>query len=205
VSAYPEHPVRADADLQKLSCFWQAYQTCRAATISQTYAGVDAGGTDTVTSEWRNNQCALYGQEDLFANTESRTMTFLCTQFSKVGDTLQVSACDGIAPFVLDPGHSFYEAYPCGVVDATLIIGIPQPEACFLAAYQHCLADSMGYQMVSDGVQVVRYFYIDAHCGIAYLRGSYLATCASLESRADGFHFLQCGMDGDLFIPRSPP
>src|SRR5215472_657455 len=63
VSVPKEQTARADADLQPLTCFWQAYQTCRAATISQTYAGTDAGATDTLTSEWQNNHCALYGQE----------------------------------------------------------------------------------------------------------------------------------------------
>ena len=114
VSFYPEHPARADADLQTLSCFWQAYHTCRAATISQTYAGVDAGATDTVTIEWRNKHCALYGQEEGGVNTERYSRTFLCTQLSKVGDTLQVSACDSIAPFALVPGPDLYTAYPCG-------------------------------------------------------------------------------------------
>ena len=68
-----------------------------------------------------------------------------------------------------------------------------------------------------NGVETERDFYIDNHCGIAYSRGIVdgmmlipgslrgLAACASLEMRADGLHFLQCGTDGDIFVPNYPP
>lgn len=198
---------RADADLKPLTCFWQAYQTCKAATIIQVSAGTDGGHTETLTIEWRNNRCALYGRQVSWANTDQRTTTFLCTQLSKVGDKLQVSACDGIKPFALAPRYLF-ESYTCGLMnDSTL--ALPRGmEECFFTAYQQCFADALGYETVINGVQVERYFYIDNHCNIGYLRtidtASYMDTCASLELRADGLHFSQCGTDGDIFVPRMP-
>jgi hypothetical protein len=202
----PERTARIDADLQSLQCFWQAYHTCRAATISQTYAGVDAGYTDVVTIEQRWLGCALYGKQEIFSNLETSSTIFLCTRLSQVGETLQVASCDGIAPFALVPHDTIADSYLCGVIGAPSNIDLPQEvEACFFVAYQHCLADSMGYRTLISGVQVERGFYIDTQCGIAYQRGSSLAACASLESRADGIQFLQCGTDGDLIVPSASP
>jgi hypothetical protein len=202
----PYKSVRGDASLQSLACFWRAYQICQAATISQTYAGIDAGYTDTLTIEHRLFGCAIYGQEEDFSNLETSSKTFLCTQLSKERDTLQVSACNGIAPFALVPRDMIDDSYLCGVIGTPSAFGTPQEiEACFFAAYQHCLADSMGYRTLIGGIQVERDFYIDNHCGIAYQRGSYAVACTSLESHADGLRFLKCGTDGDLFVPSASP
>lgn len=209
-----DQTVRGDATLQSLACFWRAHQTCQAATISQEYAGADGGYIDTLTIEHRLFGCAIYGQEEHFINLETSNTTFLCTQLNKKGDTLQVSTCDGIAPFALVPRDVFDESYFCGAVGFISPDGTtPQEiEVCFFAAYQHCLADYMGYTTLRGGAQMAQGFYIDNHCGIAYQRGSYIAyqrgsyaaSCASLEMNADGLHFLQCGMDGDLFVPSAP-
>lgn len=204
---------RADADIQTLTCFWNVYQSCQAATIRQTYAGTDAANTDTLTIERRGNHCALYGQEEIQQNTDYSSKTFLCASLSKEGDTLQVSGCDGQDPFTLEPRFVevrqigpelvVYEAYDCGIVGGAYSQDTPQQiESCFFTAYNQCLADSMGYDTLeAAGDKIQRVFYIDNHCGIAYQRGSYMAACASLEFRADGLHFAQCGDDGDIFIP----
>jgi hypothetical protein len=141
---------------------------------------------------------------------ETSSTTFLCTQLSKKGDTLQVSACFGTSSFALVPRDAFDDSYHCGVVGSAYAIGTPQEiETCFFTAYQQCLADSMGYTTLIEGIQVEQDFYIDTHCGIGYKRGigyrrgSYAASCASLEMRANGLHFVQCGMDGDLFVPNA--
>ena len=57
-----------------------------------------------------------------------------------------------------------------------------------------------------DEVQVERYFYIDDHCGIAYVRrpysqSAYTASCASLEMRADGLHFSQWAQRATCSFP----
>jgi hypothetical protein len=49
-------------------------------------------------------------------------------------------------------------------------------------------------------------FIIDNHCGIAYLHRNEAAppvACASVEQHADGLHFMQCGADGDIFVPNT--
>jgi hypothetical protein len=63
----------------------------------------------------------------------------------------------------------------------------------------------MVYDTLENGTEVERDFIIDDHCGIVYLPGSSTATCASLQLRADGLHFIQCGTDGDIFVPSSSP
>lgn len=210
---YERSTARADAALQPLACFWHAYQTCQAATISQTYYGNtyrfgSDSSTNTLTIEWRGNRCAIYGQEELHYSFDRRTTTFLCTQLSKVGDMLQISACDGIAPFALAPLDVPQDSISCGVVGSSPTPGNDTPqkiEACFFAAYQQCLGYKMGYKTILEGVHVERVFYINNHCGLAYQLLSEKGTCASLESRADGLHFSQCGTDGDIFMPNSPP
>jgi hypothetical protein len=180
--------------------------------MSQTEAATDAGATDTVTIEQRDNHCAIYGQEDASANTETRNTTFLCNQLSKKGDTLQLSSCDGLADFALYPRNitGFFgmdhESYLCGIVGSTHPKWEPQQvESCFFTAYKQCLNDGMVYDTLENGTEVERDFIIDDHCGIVYLPGSSTATCASLQLRADGLHFMQCGTDGDIFVPSSSP
>jgi len=210
--APPESTTRADANLQPLACFWQAYQNCQAATISQTYMGTDAGYTDTLTIERWGNHCAMYGQHQWQVNTNSGTDTFLCNQLSKAGDSLQVSDCDGLASFTLDPRDIITESYLCGIVGGSHPYRQPrQAELCFYTAYQQCRVGMIKYDAVAaNGDEVERDFYIDNHCGIAYWRGiasqpeSNLAACASLAMRADGLHFSQCGTDGDVFVPLVP-
>lgn len=213
----PDGTARADATLQPLTCFWQAYQTCRSATISQTRAGTDAGHTDTVTIERQNLRCVIYGHEEYWANVDRGSGNYLCTQLSKEGDDLNVFGCDGDGSFTLYARDVTYESYLCGIVNSTTPYEyrVPQEmEACFYAAYQHCLADSLVYFASVNAIETERDFYIDNHCGIAYSpgsldgrgmvprnRGAQLAACASLESRDDGLHFLQCGSDGDIFLP----
>lgn len=208
----PARNTRADATLQVLTCFWHAYQSCQAATMSQTDAAADAGGTFTVTVEKRNDHCAIYGQEEAWANTQTKNTTFLCTQLSKEGDTLQFSNCDGVDDFVLVPRHisrfttGEYESYLCGRVGgAPYAIKPQQVESCFFTAYKRCLDDAMLYDTLEKRSVVERDFIIDNHCGIVYLPGSHTATCASLELRADGLYFMQCGTDGDIFVPNAPP
>ncbi len=209
--APPELDTRADATLQPLACFWQAYQTCQAATIPQTYMGTDAGYTDTLTIEQRGNHCALYGQHQWQVNTNSGTDTFLCNHLSKDGDELQVSACDGITPFALAPRDVILESYLCGIIGGLHPYRNPQQaEQCFYTAYQRCEPGAMKYATVANGTEMERDFYIDDHCGLAYWRGiasqpgSNMAACASLTMRADGLHFSQCGKDGDIFVPSNP-
>lgn len=200
----PEKTARADATLQSLACFWQAYQTCQAATISQTLAGTDVGQIDTLTIEFRNFRCVIYGHEEWQVNTKKGSGTYLCTRLSKDGDDLQVSACDGAESFTLYARFVTQEFYLCGVVNSTkpYAFRIPQEmEACFFTAYQQCLADSIEYFTSVQAVETEFNFYIDNHCGIAYSKGAKLAACASLELRNDGLHFLRCGTDGDIFMP----
>ena len=206
--ASAKRTARADATLQVLTCFWNAYQSCRAATMSQAYAATDVGGMDTVTIERRSNHCAVYGQAEGYTNTEHSTTIFLCNHLSKEGDTLQLADCDGIAAFALVPRDTQYdnESYLCGIVGGAHAYGIPQQvEDCFFSAYQNCWTDALEYllpqQTLATGEVV---FIIDNHCGIAYQHNSYLAACASLEQRADGLHFIQCGADGDIFVPSVP-
>lgn len=210
--APPERTDRADVDIQALTCFWNAYQSCRAATISETGAGTDAGYTDTLTIEQRFSRCAIYGQVEAYVNTNHTNTILLCYQLSQQGDSLQVSNCDSQDPFTLDPrsvrvitleSRVYIDgAYDCGVVGAARSQGTPQQvESCFFTAYNQCLADGMGYDSMDAGVEVQRAFYIDNHCGIGYQRGQYTTTCASLEFQADGLHFAQCGADGDIFVP----
>lgn len=207
-----EKTARADADIQALTCFWDAYQACRAATISQTDAGTDVGGTDTLTVEQRGNHCAIYGHEEVQINADHSSKTFLCASLSKAGDALQVSGCDGHDPFTLDAHFIkvyisrspvfISETYSCGVIGDARLQSTPQQiESCFFTAYNQCLADSMVYEALEPRVEVQRAFYIDNHCGIGYQRGQYTTTCASLEFQADGLHFVQCGTDGDVFVP----
>jgi hypothetical protein len=204
---------RADSELRSLTCFWQAYHTCKAATIIQTLAGTDAGHTDTLTIEERNNRCVIYGNEDWQVNTEQGSATYLCTQLSRDGDNLQVSACDGIDSFDLFARDVISESYFCGIVGVWTSSTPKEMEACFFAAYQQCLAASMGYRIVMDGAWEERDFYIDNHCGIAYgpaiappyfRRPSDVAACANVTLRHDGLHFSQCGDDGDVFVPGTP-
>lgn len=207
-----EKTARADADLQALTCFWNAYQSCRAATISETGAGTDAGYTDTLTIEQRLARCAIYGQEEGYANTNHTNTIFLCHQLNQQDDTLQVSGCDGQDPFTLDPrsvrvfvsGSLIFisETYSCGVVGGARSYSSPREiESCFFTAYNQCLADSMVYDSSDAEGEVQRAFYIDNHCRIGYQRGQYMSTCASLDFQADGLHFVQCGTDGDIFVP----
>lgn len=205
----PEKTARADADIQALTCFWDAYQACQSATISQTNAGTDVGGTDTLTVEQRGNHCAIYGQEEVQINADHSSKTFLCASLSKAGDALQISDCDGHDPFTLDPRYIkaytpvFFisETYNCGIVGDVRSHSTPQQiESCFATAYNQCLADGMGYETLEPRVEVQRAFYIDNHCGIGYQRGQYISTCASLEFQADGLYFVQCGTDGDIFV-----
>jgi hypothetical protein len=204
---------RADVTVKPLNCFWRAYQTCKAATIAQTLAGTDAGHTDTLTIEQRNNRCAIYGHEEWSVNTDRGSGTYLCTQLSKEGDDLQVSACDGAESFTLFARDPAYESYQCGVVGAAGSENrTPLIEECFGIAYHQCLARTMGYGTTIDRVPTQRNFYIDNHCGIAYQRGFAprqsgvnLAACASLLESTDGLHFSQCGTDGDIFVPSDVP
>lgn len=70
-----ERADRADAVLQPLVCFWQAYQTCRAATSSQTYStGMESGFTDTLTIEMCGDRCAIYGQERGYDNGDTQDL-----------------------------------------------------------------------------------------------------------------------------------
>ncbi len=212
--APPERNTRADATIPVLTCFWHAYLSCQPATMSQTEQGTDAGATDTVTIERRDNHCIIYGREEASANTETRNTTFLCNQLSKNGDTLQLSGCAGIADFALYPRRITryttwdFESYLCGIVGSAHPEGLPpqQVESCFFTAYKQCLDDAMVYKTLENGTEVERNFIIDNHCGIAYLpRPNIAATCASLELRADGLHFMQCGTDGDVFVPNASP
>jgi hypothetical protein len=210
--APPERTARADADIQAFTCFWNAYRPCQAATLSQTEAATDAGGTDTLTIERRGNRCAIYGHEEDYANTNHTTKTFLCNQLNQQGDALQVSGCDGHDPFTLDARFIkvyisrspifISETYSCGVIGDAHLHSTPQQiESCFFTAYNQCLADSMVYDTLEPRVEVQKAFYIDNHCAIGYQRGQYMTTCASLEFQADGLHFVQCGTDGDIFVP----
>jgi hypothetical protein len=206
--AFARRTARADATVPVLACFWNAYQSCRAATMSQTYAGTDAGGTDTVTIERRSDHCAVYGQDEGGVNAEITHKTFLCNHLSKSGDRLQLSGCDGIADFALVPRDTSYdyESYLCGVLGGNYAFGKPQQvEMCFFTAHQQCWDDALEYHTFEMGLNVERDFIIDDHCGIAYWRNSYTAACATLELRADGLHVMRCGADGDIFIPSAPP
>ena len=209
----PARTARADASIQTLTCFWNAYQSCQAATMSQTLAGVDAGSTKTITVEWRSGHCVIYGQVEYFANTEHSTAIFLCNHLSKAGATLQLSDCDNSEAFALVPRNITRNYSMCGVVGGGYSYYIPQQvEQCFFSAYQNCWDDAMQYDTHANVPPPTGEldFFIDNHCGIAYLHNSYttiapLATCASLEQRADGLHFRQCGTDGDIFVPSAPP
>ncbi len=207
----PARTVRADASIQTLTCFWNAYQSCRAATMSQTLAGVDAGSTKTITVERRSNHCAIYGQAEGYTNTEHSTVIFLCNHLNQAGETLQLSDCDNTEPFALAPRDITRVYHWCGAVGGGYPPLPQQVEDCFFYAYQNCWDDAMVYVTLQDAPPPAGEleFIIDNHCGIAYLHNSYttiapLAACASLEQRADGLHFMQCGADGDIFVPSAP-
>ncbi|HEY7358690.1 MAG TPA: hypothetical protein VH590_19545, partial [Ktedonobacterales bacterium] len=68
---FRESTARADASIQVLTCFWHAYQSCRVATMSETYTGIDVGSTTTVTTERRSDHCAVYGQDQQDINTST--------------------------------------------------------------------------------------------------------------------------------------
>jgi hypothetical protein len=145
---YANQSVPAGETLQQLSCFWLAYQTCRAATISQTLAGTDVGHTDTLTIERRNDRCEIYGHEDYWVNTDRSSGVTICTQLSKQEDDLLVSECDGADPITLYARIGANESYLCGIVNSTQPFDSKTPqdrEGCFYAAYQHCLADSLRF------------------------------------------------------------
>ncbi|GCE11056.1 hypothetical protein KTT_09150 [Tengunoibacter tsumagoiensis] len=179
--------------------------------MSQTNADTDAGSTSTVTIEQRNDHCAIYGQEEIVVNTRTTNTTFICNKLSQEGDTLQLSDCDGVADFALTPRRITltrftiwtYESYICGRIGGVHPNDPQRVESCFFTAYTHCLDDAMLYDTQENGTKVEKDFMIDNHCGVVYLSGSHTAMCASLEWRADGLHFMQCGTDGDIFVPRT--
>lgn len=66
VTLGPNPPADAGAQLVQ-DCFWQAFQECRAATLTLTVRGVDTAVQNQLTIEKRGSQCGITNTEQSFA------------------------------------------------------------------------------------------------------------------------------------------
>jgi hypothetical protein len=82
------------ASLKMLSCFWQAYQHCQAATIESFYMGTDFGDAVTATVEQKIGGCDVYVER----NIPKKFLLFRCASMTEQGENLHLSQCDNNQP-----------------------------------------------------------------------------------------------------------
>lgn len=92
------------AATQGINCFWQAYTTCKAATIVYTRMGVDTSDSNTFTLQPQNSSCRLTVTILSRINVSPSTKhgPYTCSRLEQQGEDLVARGC-GAAGDLLIP------------------------------------------------------------------------------------------------------
>lgn len=84
-------------------CFWQAYQQCKAATISYTAGGVDTVSINTFTIKNDNGKCAVSdaAQFSIAPNKPGAPKTYSCSGITQQQNGLRITSCGERGDIVL--------------------------------------------------------------------------------------------------------
>lgn len=198
----PRVPVRP-ASVQVMQCFWDAYQSCQAATMGVSFMGTDVGEGYTITIEKSGQQCLIYTDIETDNNGKTSDDIFLCNSMTHQANELHISGCGNSSPYGIAPLS--INSIQCGVVSNTSSRSeLAQAEGCFRWGYNACNDVELTYVTRHGTVVDTRHFGINSDCKVAYQHGVYTATCARATLQEDGLHFLFCGKEKHVLVPLPP-
>jgi hypothetical protein len=193
---------------QSEQCFVQAYQHCRAASLTVTWAELDSGSRSTLTIEQQGATCQIIQSNQPYQSSGHSTQpatTSTCQQLIQNRDTLVLLHCPG-GNIVIPRGEE------CG----TIISGSPagmneQVAACFVQDERQCYPAEFSYippDTLPDALGDI--FSISSSCkltmsiGYASLSGNYdgpSSLCLRMVQQRKGLQFQNCGSQGTILLP----
>ncbi len=202
---------------QAENCFWQAFQTCSAASLTFETSGTDAGVIHTFTIINNNGKCSISDatQHYIAPNPTQSGPAYTCTGLARQADGLHFLNCGAegniVVPLPL--------AQQCGTVQASAN-GLINPgaarqaEDCFWRAYQTCSPATLAFSKTGVDTVLTHTFTVTGNNGKCAISDTVqnggpdaiptpprTYTCAGLTQQAGGLHFTSCGADGDILVP----
>lgn len=138
-------------------CLWDAYISCRTATLEAVAQGIDAGWDGGITIQRQGKNCAVSivviasGGGKLFAQTAETLSTYQCARLQKQQAGLVVNGCGSMGDVVLPPRPANQIGHVCGIVGGAYpmsldlrrntnpgLLTTANIEDCFWQAYTTC-------------------------------------------------------------------